>query len=114
MGLLLLYMRDLMISNSLLSWAIYMLFIHKIHAYKDTEKLLDPGSKCLIEIEVAKFLIPGIILHRHKNYLSLENFGQPGFVISVDRTNLLTASEKKYLFSLNDTSSSGAASVSWY
>lgn len=114
MGLLLLYMRDLMISNSLLSWAIYMLFIHKIHAYQDTEKLLDPGSKCLIEIEVAKFLIPGIILHLHKNYLSLENFGQPGFVISVDRTNLLTASEKKYLFSLNDTSSSGAASVSWY
>jgi hypothetical protein len=67
-----------------------------------SQELRYPGSRYLIGMEVVKVLIPGILLDRYKNGLSLDDFGEPNFIISVNRANLLTASEPNYLSSLID------------
>ncbi|KAG2193791.1 hypothetical protein INT47_009933 [Mucor saturninus] len=53
-------------------------------AVANSDQLLYPGSQYLIGMEVVKVLIPG----------------EPSFIISVNRANLLTASEHNYLLSL--------------
>ncbi|KAG2200089.1 hypothetical protein INT47_007734 [Mucor saturninus] len=64
------------------------------------EQLITPKNKSSIGMEIVKVSIPGILLDRYKDNLSLEDFGQPNFTISVNRANLLTASEPKYISSL--------------
>jgi hypothetical protein len=39
------------------------------------QQLLYPGSKYLIGMEIVKVLIPGILLDRYKDSLTLEDFG---------------------------------------
>ncbi|KAG2204310.1 hypothetical protein INT47_009352 [Mucor saturninus] len=64
------------------------------------EQLITPKNKSSNGMEIVKVSIPGILLVRYKDNLSLEDFGQPNFTISVNRANLLTASEPKYISSL--------------
>lgn len=85
------YLRDVLLEDS---------------AVAKSDQLLYPGSQYLIGMEVVKVLIPGILLDRYTNNLSLDDFGEPSFIISVNRANLLTASEHNYLLSLVQSDSS--------
>ncbi|KAI8075700.1 ribonuclease H-like domain-containing protein [Thamnidium elegans] len=53
-----------------------------------SQELRYPGSRYLIGMEVVKVLIPGILLDRYKNGLSLDDFAQPKFIISAIPTLL--------------------------
>lgn len=70
-----------------------------------SQELLYSNSSSLIAMEIVKIIIPGILLNRYKNGLSLDDFGQPRFTISVNKAHLLTASEPNYMSSLANTSS---------
>ncbi|KAI9260268.1 hypothetical protein EDC94DRAFT_648927 [Helicostylum pulchrum] len=73
---------------------------------RDILRIFRGKNECLIGMEVVKVLIPGTLLNRYKNGLSLDDFGQPKFIISVDRTHIFTASESNYLSSFVNAISS--------